>query len=230
MAHLSKKKIDLVAGLVMILLLITVIVAYAAEEEKEADKSKHTVRVAIIPFQAVLPSTAAGNTAVSPLSSAVFFGGKIAKGGESVTEELFVEKLKSFKDIEIIPQEKVEGTYKRISAESLKAPLSAVFKKTGTELNADMIAVGYVFRYIERVGYDYSVEKAASVAFEISLINCNDGSIAWRGVFDKTQVSLMEDLLQIASFYKGRGKWLTARELTKQGMNKVFKTFTGVVR
>ncbi|NTW77316.1 MAG: hypothetical protein HGB33_06005 [Syntrophaceae bacterium] len=230
MANLSKKKIDFVAGLVMLLLLVPVFVSYGAEAEKEADKSKRPLRMAIIPFQAIMPQTEAGNTAESPLSGAVFFGGKIAKGGETVTEELFVEKLNEFKEIEIIPQEKVIGFYKRISAESLKVPLSGIIKKAGVELNADLVAVGYVFRYVERVGRDYGIEKAASVAFEISLVNSKDGSVVWRGVFDRTQKSLMEDLFQIASFYKGRGKWLTARELTKQGMNDVFKTFTGVVR
>ena len=230
MANLSKKKIDFVAGMVLLLLLIPVFVSYGAEVEKEADKSTRPLRMAIIPFEAIMPSAEAGNTAVSPLSGAVFFGGIIATGGETVAEELFVEKLKGFKEIEIIPQEKVTGFYNRISAESLKVPLSRIIKKAGEELDADLVAVGYVFRYIERVGYNYSVEKAASVAFEINLVNCKDGSVVWRGVFDKTQKSLMEDLFQIASFYKGRGKWLTARELTKQGMNDVFKTFTGVVR
>ena len=230
MANLLKKKVDFIAVLLLVLLFIPAFVSYAAEAEKEVDKSKPPVRLAIIPFQAILSQTEAGNTVESPLSGAVFFGGKIAKGGETVTEELFVEKLKEFKEIELIPQEKVEGIYKRISAESLKVPLSKIIKKVGVEVNADLVAVGYVFRYMERVGRDYGVEKAASVAFEINLINCKDGSVAWRGTFDRTQISLMEDLLQIAAFYKGRGKWLTVREFTKLGMNEVFKTFTGVVR
>ena len=85
--------------------------------------------MAIIPFQAVLPKAEAGNTVVCPLCGAVYFGGKIAKGGEKVVEELFIEKLKDFKEIEIIPQEKVEGIYKRVSAESLKMPLLEIIKK-----------------------------------------------------------------------------------------------------
>ncbi len=219
-----RKKNGFLAVLVLVLLLIPVFASYSAE--KAVDKTKPPVRMAIIPSQAVLPKAEAGN-AVCPLCGAVYFGGKIAKGGEGVVEELLLEKLKDFKEIEIIPQEKVEAIYKRISAESLKMPLLEIVKKTGAELDADLVAVGYVFRYVERIGYDYSVEKAASVAFEINFINPRDGSIVWRGVFDKTQKSLMEDVFQIASFYKGHGKWLTARELTKQGMNQAFKTFSG---
>jgi hypothetical protein len=220
-----RKKNGCVAALVLVLLLIPVITSYGAE--KEVDKTKPPVRMAVIPLQAVLPETESGNSVICPLCGAVYFGGKIVKGGEKVVEELLMEKLKDFKEIEIISQEKVEGIYKRISAESLKMPLTEIVKKTGAELAADIIVVGYVFRYVERIGYDYSAEKPASVAFEINFINPKDGSMIWRGVFDKTQKSLMEDVLQIASFYKGHGKWLTARELTKQGMNQAFKKFSG---
>jgi hypothetical protein len=211
--------------LVLVLLLIPVMASYGSE--READKTKPSLYIAIIPLQAVMPQTETGNTVICPLCGAVYFGGKIAEGGEKVVEEILVEKLKDFKEIEIIPREKVEGIYKRISAESLKTPVLEIVKKTGEELDAGLLVVGYVFRYIERIGYDYSAEKAASVAFEINFINPKDGSIIWRGVFDKTQKSLMEDVLQIASFYKGHGKWLTARELTKQGMNEAFKSFSG---
>ncbi len=214
-----------ILALVLVLLLIPVMASYGSE--KEADRTKPPLRMAVIPFQAVPPKAQSGNSAICPLCGAVYFGGSIAEGGEKVVEELLLEKLKNLKEIELIPQEKVEGIYKRISAESLKIPVLEIVKKTGLELDAGIIAVGYVFRYMERIGYDYSAEKSASVAFEINFVNPKDGSIIWRGVFDKTQKSLMEDVFQIASFYKGHGKWLTARELTKQGMNEAFKTFSG---
>jgi hypothetical protein len=78
---------------------------------------------------------------------------------------------------------------------------------------------------VERVGYKYSSEHPASVAFEIHLINAIDGSLVWRGYFDKTQKSLMEDVFQVSSFFKGGGTWMTASQLTQQGMDKIFKTF-----
>jgi hypothetical protein len=122
----------------------------------------------------------------------------------------------------------VQSVYKRIASESLKEPLLNIFKKVGRELGADVLAVGYVYRYTERVGYEYSSEHPASVSFEIHLIKTIDGSIIWRGFFDKTQKSLMEDVFQISSFVRGGGKWMTARQLTEQGMIKIFKTFPGL--
>jgi len=138
-------------------------------------------------------------------------------------EELFIEKLKDYKEIEIIPQDKVDAIYKRVSAESLKMPLLKIIKKVGPEVGADLVAVGYVFRYVERIGYNYSVEKPASIAFEINFVSPKDGNTVWRSAFDKTQKSLMEDVFHVSSL-----KWLTARELAKQGMNQAFKTFPGL--
>ncbi len=221
-----RKKSGFAAVLVLALTLFAVIASYAAEG---TDKARQPVRVAVLPFQAIETNTESG-TVTCPLCGAVYFGGKIAEGGEKVVEALFLEKLKDIKEIEILPQEKVDGIYKRVSTESLKMTLPKIICKTGKELEADVVAVGYIFRYVERIGYDYSAEKPASVAFEISFINPKNGRIIWKGSFDKTQKSLMEDVLQIASFYKGGGKWLTARELAKQGMHQVFKTYPESLR
>ena len=102
-----------------------------------------------------------------------------------------------------------------------------IIQKVGSKLHADVLAVGYVYRYRERVGYEYSAERPASVAFEIHLISTKDGSTLWRGIFDKTQKSLMEDVFQASSFFRGGAKWLNARELTKLGVDEVFSTFSG---
>jgi hypothetical protein len=85
-----------------------------------------------------------------------------------------------------------------------------------------------VYRFRERKGFSLSVEKPASVAFEIHLIRVSDGAIVWRGIFDKTQASLMENLLQIASFIKEGAKWVTAKELAAEGMDEVLKDFPGI--
>jgi hypothetical protein len=214
------KKIS-ATGMILILLLFSATGTFAAE---------NNTRIAIIPFQAVFPETESSTTVISPISGIGYFGGKIAVGAQYVVEDIFIDKLKDYKDVKIIPLDKAEGVYKRISTESLKMPLMEIMKKVGAELDADVIAVGYVFRYIERIGYHYSAEKPASVALEITFLKSTDGSLIWRGVFDKTQKSLMEDLFQIASFYRGGGKWLNAYELTKQGMDQAFKTFSGFER
>lgn len=182
-------------------------------------------RIAVIAFEAISAEDGSGNTVFCPLCGMVSSGGKVQEGGAAAVEEIFLDRLSRVKGIEIIPSEKVQSVYKRISAEKFKAPLAQNMKQAGDEVGADFVVAGYVYRYVARVGYKYSSERPASVIFEIHLINAADGSIIWRGYFDKTQKSLMEDVFQISSFFRGGAKWLTVRQLAEQGMDEVFKTF-----
>jgi hypothetical protein len=158
----------------------------------------------------------------------VFRTESYTKGSEAVVEGIFFDRLKDQKAFTIIPPDRVGGIYERVMGGLFKADLLDVLKKVGTELEADGIILGYVYRFRERKGFSLSVEKPASVAFEIHLIRVGDGAIVWRGIFDKTQTSLMENLLQIASFYKEGGKWVTAKELATEGMDEVLKDFPGL--
>jgi len=214
-----RKRYSFVAGFALVVFLTLSITTPAAEN------ATSPMRIAVISFQPLIPGEKQGNTVICPICGIGYSSGKILKGSEKVVEEVFVDKLHKLKEVELIPLDKVQSVYKRIASESLKGPLLNILKKVGRELGADFLAVGYVYRYTEREGYNFSVEHPASVFFEIHLIKTIDGSIIWRGFFDKTQKSLMEDVFQISSFVKGGGKWMTARQLTEQGMNKIFETF-----
>ena len=219
MITLFGKKTGCLAGFILISLLVLPLSAQCAETDGPIVK-----RLAVIAFQPLLP--AEGSTmVVCPLCSAGFSGGKIEKGAEKLVQESFIDKLRDLNQVKVLPPEKVMVVYNRVVAESLKKPLVDVLTKVGAELQADVIVVGYVYRYTERVGYDFAAEHPASVAFEIRLLNVKDGSTIWRGVFDKTQKSLMEDIFQASSFFKGGAKWLTASQLAKLGMDIIFETF-----
>lgn len=195
-----------------------------AQEKTAVAVTKPLMRLAVLPFHAVWPEENS-TTARCPICGSVNSSGSIARGAEKILEELFTDKLRELKNTEVIVPEKAAGIYKRVAADSLKKPALQIIRKTGSELGADVLAVGYLYHYRERVGYDYSVERPASVAFEIHLISVKDGGTLWRGIFDKTQKSLMEDVFQASSFFKGGAKWLTARELTKLGIDEIFATF-----
>lgn len=196
----------------------------AQEQVKSAGKT--ITRLAVVPFQKIAPQDAS-STIRCPICGTVNASGPIAKGAEIIIEGLFTDRLKDMKNVEIIPSEKVAEIYQRISANSMKQPLMQIMQNVGREIRADVIAVGYVYRFRERVGYDYSAELPASVVFEIHMISVKDGSTLWRGIFDKTQKSLMEDVFQLPSFFKGGAKWVTARELAKLGVDEAFSTFSG---
>ena len=211
----------------ILILCLVVIPSGAASEENAKSAAVIKTRLAVIPFMAVEPDNASSTTVRCPLCGNVNSGGPVAEGAQINLEEIFTDKLMGLKNVEIIAPERVAGAYRRISSASLKEPMLKVVCKAGRELGADVVAAGFVYRWRERVGYSYSAKTPASVSFEIHLISVRDESILWRGVFDRTQKSLMEDLFQVSSFFKGGAKWVTARELARLGVEEIFDTFPG---
>jgi len=184
-------------------------------------------RIAVVPFQRISPEDDSTKAVRCPLCGSILRTEKMPQDAEKVIEDIFLERLKSQKSIQIIPPDRCGAVFDRVSAESLKALLPEILKKVGNELEAEGIIVGYVHRYRERKGYPYSAEKPASVAFEIHLVRVSDGVIVWKGIFDKTQKSLMEDILQVTSFFKGRGQWVTGKELATEGIDALLENFPG---
>jgi len=185
-------------------------------------------RLAVVPFQRVSPEDAAFKTVRCPVCGMVFATEQFPRDSEKIVEDIFFERLRAQKHLTLIPAERVAGMYERMTGGFHKVDSIKILTQVGTELEADGIVLGNVYRYRERKGYPYSAEKPASVAFEIHLIRVSDGAVVWRGVFDKTQKSLMEDIFQISSFVKEGGKWVTVKELTEEGMEEVLKKFPGL--
>jgi hypothetical protein len=185
--------------------------------------------VAVVPFQQVVPEEPVNGAVRCPLCGMIVNATRSPGSPEAIVETVFLAQLDKKKPkCNILAGERVAGVFRRLSTDSFTAPLRQVLRDTGRELGAEGVVAGYVYRFRERKGVSYAVEQPASVAFEIHLLRVSDGALVWRGTFDKEQSSLMEDLLQFASFYRGKGKWLTAEELTGEGVEQLLNTFPGL--
>ncbi|HRT70539.1 MAG TPA: hypothetical protein P5308_04180 [Syntrophales bacterium] len=182
-------------------------------------------KIAVVPFQLVTPEDPTSHTVRRPLVGTLSRSCPSTAEAAEAVEELFLEKLNNYKNITVIPVDKVEGIYERIAAESFKTKPLDVLIKVGKELEADIVAVGYVYCYRERKGYAYGADVTASVTFDISLVRTSDGTVIWSSYFDKTQAPLSDNLLEIGNFARGGWKWLTARELSAEGIEKMMSTF-----
>lgn len=182
-------------------------------------------RLAIAPFQQTTPEQIDINAA--DCSHCIFF--TKADGPpdrpEAIIEKIFTERLSAGYKISIIPPDRVAGMYERYIGAFDKITPLAVLQKVGTDLEVDGIVFGYVYRFRERQGTPYAAAKPASVAFELYLFRVNDAALVWKGRFDKTQTSLMEDVLQASAFLKGGGRWVTVRELSEGGMDNIMTNF-----
>lgn len=219
-------------GLLFICLIVPIVIGchYREDAVVSAPEGKLVFdRIAVVPFQQFVPDESMSGTVRCPLCGITVTAPPVRGNPETVMEKLFLELLEKNKPkFSLMTGERVAGIYRRISSGSLKTPLRQVLRDVGAELGAEGVVVGYLYRFRERKGVAYTVEQPASVAFEIHLLRVSDGMLVWRGVFEKTQTSLMEDLFQFSSFYRGKGRWVTAEELMEEGIEQVLKTFPGM--
>lgn len=187
--------------------------------------SRLPVRMAVLPFQQILPEDLQKGAVESPITGAVFDAAKPLGSPEAILEREFLKALGNRPDLVVIDGESASPVFRIVSSSSMRLSLREALCAAGKQMDVSFIAVGYLYRFRELQGESFSAEKPASVAFEIVMLNVADGKVVWRGIFDHTQKSLMENLFQSVFFWRGRGKWMRAEELLQRGLEDVMKTF-----
>src|SRR5215472_15166857 len=98
---------------------------------------------------------------------------------------------------------------------------AAAAGRVGERLGVDLVLVGVLSQFVERVGGDYGVESPASVAFAVGVLEAGSGRQVWHGEFVEEQKPLLTDLGGVGTFLQRGGRWLTVTELSDQGARKV---------
>jgi hypothetical protein len=93
-------------------------------------------------------------------------------------------------------------------------------RQIGQMVYADAVLTGRVQRYRERVGDEWGAKSPASVAFVLDLIDVRRGDVIWSARFDETQKSLSENIFAIGDIGQRGVRWLTAEQLTQEGVRK----------
>jgi hypothetical protein len=93
----------------------------------------------------------------------------------------------------------------------------------GKKEGAQLLLVPQVLDWNEREGSNAGVTQAAHVRVEFFLINIATGSVVERSVYEVQQEGLVDNLLNVGSFIKRRGQWVTAEQLCVEGMHKAVK-------
>jgi hypothetical protein len=137
--------------------------------------------------------------------------------------DMMLERVAAEKNYDLLPRSKAVGVYLETlnSDKSVGMPMIKIVQEVGNRFNADAVLIGYIYRWREREGTNYSVKRAASVSFDLHLIRSLNGAIMWRSMYEKTQRSLSENLLDMGTFKESGGKWLTAEKLGEIGLRKI---------
>jgi hypothetical protein len=141
---------------------------------------------------------------------------------------VFVEKMAIDKETRIIDKCKYCGRFIKVGKIHSDAD-KIIGNQLGEELDSRKIQYEwgkkknkylhvYIYRFEERKGGNFAVEKPAGVGFHMHVIE-ND-SIKHIFVFDEDQRPLSENVLNIGKFFRRGGKWVTVDVLSQEGIEK----------
>jgi TolB-like protein len=182
-------------------------------------------KIGVMPFFKGRRSADAGETLTCPLCELSFRFENIKEDADRALTHSVQEVLERRYRGKVIAMEEVSRVYQEISRDDAKDTPRSLAQKAGEVLGADLMIVGTVWRYRDRIRYDMGLETGASVAFEIYLIDVPSGKTVWKQRFDETQRPLTEDIRGAKVLLKKGARWLTADELACYGVEEVFKKF-----
>ena len=223
-------------GLSFVLLFCLLIIAGCHRDKRPGASSDypppsrpaiHTV--VVVGFRAAITKGEEPELVRNPITGTAFMSQPVPQDVVKwLTDQLFDMLLKD-KRWNLIPPGQAKGVVESIMVSDNRLGMQPIemIKDIGNNFGADAVLIGHVYRWQERVGAGYGVEKPASVAFDLSLVKPSNGAILWRGNYDKTQRSLFENLFDMNTFIKSGGQWLTARELASIGLERLLAELPG---
>ena len=183
-------------------------------------------KIAVVPFEK-LTSEDGSRVARCPVGGTVYTTCALPQNAEAIVQDFFLQRLEKSVKSAVIPPYQSDPVYQKVKSDNPSASVTQQLQMTGKALEVDGIVIGYVSCLRERVGYAYSVERPASVTFGIYMIQSSDGDLVWGRIYDKTQQSFTENVMQASAFFSMGLKWATAAELAEYGVDEIMKTFPG---
>ena len=194
--------------------------------QAETDLSKfRNGRIAVMPFVKGRFGTKPRETLDAGISQLHFDPEKMSPDSDTILTRLVQDALRKRYGEGLVPLAEAMEAYGAVSKGDTGETLRTLAQKLGQALGTDLIMAGNVWRFKERVGRAAGVETPASVAFGVYLIDVSNGRALWREVFEKSQRSLSENILDARAFFKKGAKWVTANELALYGVREVFKKY-----
>ncbi len=95
----------------------------------------------------------------------------------------------------------------------------------GKQAGVELLIVPQILNWEERQGSAAGVVSSAAIDVNYYLINIKENSLIQRSHFEEKQLPLASNLLDIGTFLKRGGKWLTAQELADESVQKMIEEF-----
>jgi len=211
------------------ILVLTVLDGSSCQLQQVPPEDKPAVPVfntiAVVGFRPALSSSQDPGLVRSPISGAVFTAEPVSEAIAEELSNLLFEKLTKDSRRQWVSPREASAAFSQLASSNPTLTDRDIYVRIGKALSADGVLGGHVYRWRERQGTEYGVNLPASLAFDLYLMNAGNGMILWKARFDKTQISLSENLLDLQTFLKARGRWMTADELSEIGLTDFVETF-----
>jgi len=182
-------------------------------------------KIGVMPFFKGRRSADTGESVICPVCELSFRSENIKDGADRAITSNVQEALeRRYKD-KVIALDEVSRVYQEIPRDDTKDTPRSLAQKAGDALGADLMIVGTVWRYRDRIRDPMGPERGASVAFDMYLIEVSSGKTVWKKRFDETQRPLTEDIRGAKVLIKKGARWLSADELARYGVEEVMKKF-----
>ena len=182
-------------------------------------------RIAVMPFLKATFGHTATETLDSPTSRLYFDYENISSNADQILSRHVQEALRDHHGARVVRLREAIEAYEQMPKDETRDTPRTLAQKLGNELKVSHVMIGTVWRYRERIGGSYGVERPAAVAFAVYLIDVANGNLLWSENFKETQRSLSENLLTAPTFFQRRGRWLSAMELTEYGIEEMFARY-----
>ena len=211
----------IVGGVILILACQTPTVN--VEEPKESLKFD---TILVLPFEDMAARYGEGQTVRCEICGNVYRTGSVLEKADLTMTEQLIQIVAQWNKYTIVPPSRARGVFSEILAkEDRSLTRKQALVKTAQALHADVVLTGHIFRFEQRVGERYSIDKPASVLFDVDLVNGQNGRLMWNKSFEETQQALLDNLLEVDKFFKRGAAWVTAEELGAYGLKEVLKDF-----
>ncbi len=181
--------------------------------------------IVLIGFRPGLAVSQTSGVVRSPISGAVFWAEPVPEEvADELSDSLF-ERLRKKDGQNWVSPREAAAMFSKLAASNPTLTDRDIYVRIGRDLSAEGVLGGHVYRWREREGTDYAASRPASVAFDLYLMSSGDGVVLWKAKFDKTQISLSENLFDIQTFLKAKGRWVTAGELAEMGLTELIESF-----
>lgn len=136
---------------------------------------------------------------------------------ESVSAQLYAQAT-VVGGWQVVPEDDIGDAMQQLPP-TTTANMDANALALGKKVAADGVLYGTVNKFRERVGFEYSAQTPAAVAFTLNFVDEHSGQIVWTAKYAREQKALTENVFDLPNFIANKGRWVRAHDIAQEGVN-----------